>query len=187
MIMNKLLFYARNLCYLINGLNLICFIALIWVIVYSIIDSTAFEHIVVTDISKSGFGIGNFKICSSCAKTTDTLLSDLGTGIKIWILVRGGTFSVLLFLVVNSVLRILRSIGSREAFYSGNVLSFKRMATYGFIAALLSAFNFAQVGGTTNWHFSLPLVPLAFSLGCLILAEIFREGARLSEDNHSIV
>lgn len=185
--MNKVILYARNLCYLVHSLNLISFIALLCVVVYSIVDPTAFENVVVTDLFKSGFGIGDFKICTSCVKTTDRVLSDLGPTIKIWVLIRGAIFSLLLFLVVNRVINILRSVSSREAFYRGNVVNFKRMALYGFMASALSAFNFMQIGGTSFWHFSLPLAPISFALGCLVLAEIFKEGQALAEDKQSIV
>lgn len=185
--MNKLIFYARNLCHLIYGLNLIWFTAFLGIIVYSLIEPTAFDNVVVTNVSKSGFGIADFKICSSCSVETDILLSDLGVVSKIWILARVSVFFVLLFLIVNSVSNILRSVGSRDAFYAGNILSFKRMANYGFIATVLSAFNFMQVNSTINWHFSLPLGPLSFALACLVLAEIFKEGEALLEDRQSII
>lgn len=185
--MNKLIFYARNLCYLIYGLNLIWFTAFLGTMVFSLIQPTAFDNIVVTNIFQSGFGIADFKICSNCAVETDILLSDLGAVAKLWILARVSVFFILLILGVSRVINILRSVGSREAFYAGNVSNFKRMANYGFIGAILSAFNFLQVDSSTFWHFSLPLAPLSFALACLVLAEIFKEGEALVEDRQSII
>ncbi|MBO3697752.1 DUF2975 domain-containing protein [Roseivirga sp. E12] len=185
--MNKTISYAKNLCYLIYGLNIIIFVIFLGAMTYSLIQPQALDNVIITDSVKSGVGFGNVKICSACSVEGDVLLSDINTFSKLWLLARGSAFFLILFLVVNRILRILRSVASREAFYGGNIQNFKKMATYGFIATVISTFNFFYLHGIAQWHFTLPLAPLSFAIGCLVLAEVFKEGESLVEDKESII
>lgn len=114
-------------------------------------------------------------------------LTDLGHGLVYWLVLRTTCFFVLAVLALRRVLRIVDSVRTAQTFYASNITHFRHLAWIGFLYAALSAFNVGMIAGESVVHFKLPFVPLLFALGCLVLAEIFREGERLRQDSESII
>ncbi len=171
----------------INILVLVLFGLFFLMLVYSFIQPNFFQMLIVNDAFEAGFGIGNFRFCTSCTNPDNLYLSDLGIAMKLWLMLRGLIFFVLIFLVLKTVKKILRSIESLSTFYKGNIESFRVLAKYGFWISLLSAFNFFVQGETSVINFTIPFGSIAFALTCLVLSDVFKEGQLLLEDNKSIV
>ena len=185
--MSKPVKWAGWLCRLLIVLIISLFTAFTVLITWSLLDPEVFTYLAVTDAFQSGAGVGNFRICSSCPEASTVFLSGVSVGMKVWLWVRATAFFLLVFLILRTIQKIIRSIQSRDTFFEGNIKSFKTIAGYGFLFALLSSFNFYSDETGTNWHFSIPFVPVAFAVACLLLADIFREGQLLTEDKHYIV
>ena len=48
-------------------------------------------------------------------------------------------------------------------------------------------FNFIYQPEVSEFTFAIPFGPLAFALGCRVLADVFEEGMVLTEDSKSII
>lgn len=95
-------------------------------------------------------------------------------------------FSALLFFIFLSTKefqKIMESVKNLKTFQNNNVTSFRKIGKYIFIIFILSSFNFIQFeqGGKSQIHLSL--TPLLFMLTAFILAEIFKEGNSLKQEN----
>lgn len=76
---------------------------------------------------------------------------------------------------------------SKNTIINGNIQHFRKLALYGGLTFLLSSFNLSPLGGKWTFHLALAFGPLLFTVACLVLAEVFREGEALEEDKASIV
>jgi hypothetical protein len=88
--------------------------------------------------------------------------------------------SIFLF---NEALKVIRSIRSLDTFKKQNIASFRRMAMIFLILFVANMFSFYENGEQLAFRFSLPLNYLLAVIGCYILAEIFKEGNKLMEEN----
>ena len=93
-------------------------------------------------------------------------------------------FSILCsILILNEGLKVIRSIRSLATFKKKNIAAFRRMANVFLLLFFLYMFYLKQSGDGLAFTFSLPLNYLFAVIGCFILAEIFKEGNRLMEEN----
>ncbi len=115
-------------------------------------------------------------------------LSEFGTFYFYFICARSLTMVAILFKIIQLSIRIIKSISSLETFRFENVFSFRKMGQLfliWFIVAILSIKPLTEFGVTigvtmtTTLDFKYPL----FALVCFVLAEIFKEGNKLMEDN----
>ena len=178
---------AVRFCQGISILILALLGAFVLLILYSLLNPDAFQTVLLTDAFRAEFGIGHLKICSDCSGAGQWYLSELSAGMKIWLLIRGAVFFVLTYLILRMILRIIQSIRSISTFYEENIRTFKTLSRYGLLIALISMFNFFIQGDIADVNFSIPFTPLAFALGCWVLADVFEEGRILTEDRNSII
>ncbi|WP_289055003.1 DUF2975 domain-containing protein [Carboxylicivirga marina] len=87
------------------------------------------------------------------------------------------------FLSVREFQKIIESVKNINTFHQRNVLSFRRIGKYLFINFILLSFSWFtfQKGETSGLSFQLGL--LVVSLSSFILAEVFKEGNKLLEEN----
>jgi hypothetical protein len=83
--------------------------------------------------------------------------------------------------IVREVIRILRSVQALQPFHSGNVASFRRIGYLCLSITALNCFRVLITGNTFTASFSLDYTLLIFMLITFILAEIFKEGQKLYE------
>jgi hypothetical protein len=88
---------------------------------------------------------------------------------------------IILILIVNQIIRIIRSVKALETFRDDNSQAFRKIGIYCVTMALLGCIKWLEVGNHERMSFSFGIVPLAFALGAFILAEIFKEGNKLYE------
>lgn len=90
---------------------------------------------------------------------------------------------ILSFLCVKEFQKVIESVKEIKTFQERNVSSFRRIGKYlliSFILVSYSSFTFQQ-GGTSSFYISFELLIIA--LLAYIMAEIFKEGNKLSEEN----
>ena len=88
-----------------------------------------------------------------------------------------------IFLSVKEFQKVIESIRNLETFQNNNVKSFRKIGKYIFFIFILTSFiflNFDQ-GGKSQIHISF--TPLLLVLLAFILAEIFKEGNLLKQEN----
>lgn len=131
----------------------------------------------------------NLSYCSDCERTEETVyLSDMGIGIRMWVLIRYALISLFLILIINRVIEICKSVEVDHTFYNNNVAHLKQMSKYASWIFMIGLFNFIDEGHNgIGLQLGFPFGMLAFSLMCLTLSEVFREGSTLLQDKNAIV
>ena len=90
---------------------------------------------------------------------------------------------VLLTLLFQRALRIIQSLQNWKTFSQMNVHHFRSIGYYLLILAALASVNFLQFANSAGTlSFSLPLGWFAAALSAFVLAEIFKEGQQLAEE-----
>jgi len=156
-------------------------------IMASLFYPDAFYTLIIQEGFRPEYNVGLFRYCSSCTDDSLLRLSDLNIGMKIWLLTRGILIMGLTYVIIRKLRAICKFTTAKSTFYEGSIRYFRQIASYGFALAVLSSFNFYINGEASNVFFSIPFMPLGFSLFCLMLAEVFKEGKMLTEDKNSII
>jgi hypothetical protein len=89
---------------------------------------------------------------------------------------------LLLALVFSRALRVLQSLKSWETFNEKNVEHFRRVGLYFLLIAPLMTFSYSNFSGTSSVSFNFPFSWLCAALSAFVLAEIFKEGQHLAEE-----
>lgn len=96
---------------------------------------------------------------------------------------------LMMFMIWNTLLRVLRSVSSFKTFMVDNSRHFQRIAHFLVILFFLNMFHFFDRAAddelTMKWDADLSI--LFFALGAYVLALIFKEGKRLADDQNLIV
>jgi hypothetical protein len=90
---------------------------------------------------------------------------------------------ILIFLSVKEFQKVMKSVKSLKTFEKNNVISFRRIGKYLLFIFLLTSYirvEFQQ-GGFSGIHISF--TPLFLMLIAFIMAEIFKEGNLLKQEN----
>lgn len=155
------------------------------IIIYWFIEPASFiEWELTAPLSPGSMG---FRFNQTTAGT-GVPMDELSRTTMTWLAIRATLFFVLVWLGLGRVLKVLLSVKANQTFFRENVRHFQQLSTIGILFTILSAFNFGGAeGGGVHVNFSIPFIPLLFTLGCYVLAEIFREGGRLREDSSSII
>lgn len=114
-------------------------------------------------------------------------LDKLTTGSLIILFIKYSMILVLVFLSVKEFQMVVESVKKIQTFKIGNVRSFIRLGKYFFILFLLfsvSVYGFEQ--GRIS-IISIAFLPLVLMLLAFVMAEIFKEGNLLSEENELTV
>jgi hypothetical protein len=145
------------------------------------------------EIVKGGGPYNIFK-CEDCQDNGMTVhLSSLGTGMLLWIFLMMGLRIGMLYLISLETIQVLKNVRDLNTFYQGNISSFRKMAVWGLIMAVLGSFSFLSYFNADQnqvferLSFSPALGAIGFSLACFVLAEVFKEGRVLQEDKESIL
>ena len=97
--------------------------------------------------------------------------------------------TILIFLVlsINQFRRVLESVRKLETFHQTNVQAFKKIGNYCLLMGGLSVFSYLEFGNYAVSSFTIPFNVLFMALIAFILAEIFKEGNHLMEENELTV
>jgi len=92
-----------------------------------------------------------------------------------------------MFLITREFQNIVGSVKHFNTFKKDNVISFSRIGKYLLLFFLLTSYSVIefQEGKNTETHISF--IPLFFALLAFIMAEIFKEGNILMEENELTV
>ncbi|MGM1056302.1 MAG: DUF2975 domain-containing protein [Bacteroidota bacterium] len=94
---------------------------------------------------------------------------------------------IFLFLSINQFGKVLKSVRKLETFHQTNVQAFKKIGNYFLLMGGLSFFSYWEFGNYAISSFTIPFNILLVALIAYILAEIFKEGNNLMEENELTV
>jgi hypothetical protein len=90
---------------------------------------------------------------------------------------------VLIYLAIYQFQKVLHSVKKLETFHQTNVDAFKNIGYYCLLITALSVFSYWDFESYSTISFSVSLEILLIALIAFILAEIFKEGNNLMEEN----
>jgi hypothetical protein len=182
----KPLQWAYGFCRILQGIVSILFILFLIFLIYGLLSSDSSGSILLKDTFKAGMGVGNFVLCDNCNEE-GFYLHELSNSMILWLMIRGSIIFIIYLAIIGRILNILQSIKTKQTFYIENIKNFRLLTRYGVIMVLIGFFNFINHEGQNSFQLTIPFGPIMFTMACWVLAEIFREGKELSEDNKSIV
>ena len=94
---------------------------------------------------------------------------------------------ILTFLSLKEGLNIVSSVKLMETFRSKNIVSFQKIARYQFFIFILSSFIVVSAKDAHYHSFHIAFMPLGYMVIAYVLAEIFKEGKDLHEENQLTV
>ena len=98
---------------------------------------------------------------------------------------------LMLFFIFREFGKIISSVKALQAFRTENIESFRRIGKYLLVIFLVSGVHFigTQTAGTSSAKvgFDFDTMPLILMLVAYVLAEIFKEGNRLYEEEQLTV
>lgn len=109
-------------------------------------------------------------------------LSEYGTFFFYFLCLRTLIIVGIIFMILQTALKVIRSISSLETFRVENIQSFRQMGKY-FLLWFLVAVPIIKQSYVFRIGVDLNLKYAVFALICFVLAEIFSEGNKLMEEN----
>ncbi len=94
---------------------------------------------------------------------------------------------ILAWLIIREFKNVIRSVQQLQSFKSQNVESFRKMAIYFLGIFFLTSFSFYVMEDKGSFTFDLDLKFAMLAIASYILAEIFKEGNRLQEEQQFTV
>ncbi|WP_117883911.1 DUF2975 domain-containing protein [Aureibaculum luteum] len=120
-----------------------------------------------------------------------TALNKIKTGSLYFLYLRLGTILVLSYLITKQFQIVITSVKKMETFKKNNAISFKRIGIYLFIIFIITSFWSVQYLFGDKYYeinkIEISLTPLIWMLLSFIMAEIFKEGHKISEENELTV
>ena len=83
--------------------------------------------------------------------------------------------------------KIMESVRSLKTFQNLNVQSFRKIGTYCIAITILNLITYLDLGTFTQQSLYIETTPLIIGLFAFILAEIFKEGNHLMQENELTV
>lgn len=109
--------------------------------------------------------------------------SNLNTGSLYFNYFKFSAIFILLYLSINEFRKVLISVEKLESFHQTNVSAFKNIGSYCFIIFGISIFSYWGFDDYAKSSISIHLYILLIALIAFILAEVFKEGNNLLEEN----
>ncbi len=170
-------------------LCLLFFLFFLVMVAYWHFDKSAFDLVNVSRAFEAGFGSNGiqFYLNENQKPSNAIILSEISPIMVYWLLLRTSLFVFLSIKMIQSALRIISSMQSLQTFYLGNIKHLRSIGLFAFFSFLLSIFNFYYSQGGFNFHFKTAFAPLILAIASYVLAEVFREGAKLVEEKNLII
>lgn len=195
---NRLLTISFAACKILSVMLLVILGAYVFMFVHWHMNPDFYEHVKVGDmLGKSTANVSTERISftlvdlkTSEAKPNIETIFTLGhlTYISFYLLfVQTISYFILALLIIREIQKIIQSVQEFDSFRIRNVISFRKIGMYCFLFFIASGFLFAQTAEGNFLGLYFHLTPLGFMLASYVLAEIFREGNKLYEEQQLTV
>lgn len=169
-----------NLARLITRLLLVGDLLLAGIIILLLIlwnvDVSYFENIRVLNDGSI------FKFTTS-PNAQGTPLSEYSNFLFYFTCIRALAVTGVIYLILQTVLKVLGSIDSLDTFRKDNVKSFQKMGKLFLLWFLLAVPTIRMINASLSLSIGFYFMYVVWALICFVLAEIFSEGNKLMEDN----
>lgn len=174
------------------GLVILFLVVFYFVMLAGLLDWPLQEKITLNGAGRPGTWLGMTYCLDETCGDSFNVLSFFADEMIIWLIVRHSVLFALNIMILWNAMALLKSIRYSKTFYEENIKAFMHMAKYGLLIALISMVNFRYddqyAGGSSfEWVMDIPFSVLLFTLACKVLAEIFKQGKLLSDENQSFV
>ncbi|WP_224491535.1 DUF2975 domain-containing protein [Robertkochia flava] len=102
---------------------------------------------------------------------------------QVYYAVQGTVLATLILLSLEALIQIIYSIRSLTAFKSDSIIKFRRIGVYTFLCFLITLVKPQYVEQVFSLKISFEFQYLLFACVALMLAEVFKEGNNLWEEN----
>lgn len=183
---NTILNIALVVCKLIKFLMIFCFVGMTIIFIHLQINKDFYKGSKITlDSEVKGVISMSSKWKDDTKKDYEDVynLAEIKTSSLYFNYIKYTLVLLILFLSVKEFKNVIVSVKNIKTFQNDNVVSFRKIAKYIFLYFLLTiyySFNF-QFGGYSS--FALSFTPLILVIFSLIMAEIFKEGYNLRQEN----
>ena len=195
---NRLLKIAIAICKFTKLIYILSFIATTVIFIHIQIDRGAYNDIKINYTgTPTTFSIGSNKSYSDKWKDPYNevyVLEKLTTTTIYLIYFKFTCIFILLFLSIKQFQNIIQSVKRLDTFRLNNIISFRRIGKYSILYFILTLLYFILSFNNTLYfgqggfsQTSISFTPLLFALISFILAEIFKEGNKLQQENELTV
>ena len=194
---NTLLNISIYICKFFRFIYLLFFIGFTVVFVHYQFSPNSYDSVYFNQNSQNTF---EFKIKQSSpdSKVNKEIeinkmiaLTTIDSGSLFFLYFRLATVLILCYFITKEFQNVITSVKKMETFKKNNALAFKRIGIYLLIFFLITAFWSIEysISDTHHEHRSthLSFTPLLMMLFTFIMAEIFKEGHKISEENELTV
>jgi hypothetical protein len=187
---NKLLNIAIIICKGVRIFYIFLFIALTSVLIHFQFSPESYK-----ELKYDSKNSGNFIFHTSTVSNTKNTVTDETKNIDVFSFseitktsvffnyLQFSAIFIFIFLSVKEFQFVIESVKKLKTFQNNNVTSFRKIGKYIFIIFLLMSYTNVQFQEIGKIGFQLELTPLLFVLIAFIMAEIFKEGNSLQEEN----
>jgi len=148
------------------------------------------SHFIISGVSNAIFTTTSkfSKYKGEMPKDRDVFkLDKLTKGSLYFLYLRYVILLFLIFLCFSEFIKILESVKTIEVFQKNNEASFKKIGKYLFLVSLFQFYMFFNFEEGFMQGFYISFLPLVLMLLSFVLAEVFKEGNRLMEENELTV
>ena len=195
---NRLLNIALGICKLTKLIYILSFILTTIIFIHIQIDREAYNDLKINHTGTSAtFSIGLNKSSSDKWKNPYNdvyVLEKLTTTTIHLIYFKFTSIFILLFLSIKEFQNIIQSVKRLDTFRLNNIISFRQIGKYLILYFILTLLYFILSFNNTLYfgqggfsQTSISFTPLLFALISFILAEIFKEGNKLQQENELTV
>jgi len=180
---NRLLNIATVLCKFTKGLFTLAFIGLTFVFVHIQIHRDYYKDKKV-DFDKHNYTYSmTHKVKTETADKAIFTIENIKTYSLYITYFQLSGLLVVLFLGTKEFQKVLESVKKVTAFEADNVTAFRRIGKLIFIYALLTSFSILEFNEGGFRGFGIPIKPIILILFAFIMAEVFKEGHALKQEN----
>jgi len=182
---NRLLNISIVLCKFIKLIYIVFFIGLTFVFIHIQMDRDYYKGKEITiNTNKTDFFMSSQSKLKSEPLDTDVYtLENLKTTSLYLGYFQLSAILFVLFLCAKEFQKILESVKQVKSFEVDNIKSFRRIGKFVFIYALLSSFQILNYDKGYFHGFGISLTTLSIVLLAFIMAEVFKEGHALKQEN----
>jgi hypothetical protein len=191
---NKLLNIAIGICKFLKLIYILSFVVITIIFIHIQIDKEAYNDLKINDTNpQTTFSVGINKSYSDKWENPYNevyVLEKLTTTTIYLIYFKFTCIFALLFLSIKEFQNIIQSVKRLDTFRLNNILSFRKIGKYLILYFMLTLLYFTLSFKNTLYfgqggfsQTSISFTPLLFALISFILAEIFKEGNKLQQEN----
>jgi hypothetical protein len=90
---------------------------------------------------------------------------------------------IVVILIIRNFIQIIKSVKSQNTFREQNIRNFQQVGLYFLVIFFINIFNIEYANNAATISLAFTPEYLLYAITAYILAEVFKEGNKLSEDN----